>query len=77
MWRATTKRNVIDRLEVEAAFAMCAQLVSAYLRRLASDAPCALVGLTESEIDQWMQEAIRRPLESVKLDPAFFEPKKR
>jgi hypothetical protein len=64
-----TRRGVIDRSEVEAEFARVARMVRAHILRLASDAPCALSGRSEAEVDVWMQEAIRRPLEHVKACP--------
>jgi hypothetical protein len=73
---AATRRSMIPRGEVERAFALAGAMIKAHILRLAADAPCALAGQTEAEIDRWMQEAIRRPIEDIKLDPNLFEPRK-
>lgn len=73
---AATRRNMIPRGEVERAFALAGSMIKAHILRLAADAPCALVGRSATEIDEWMQEAIRRPIEDIKLDRNLFEPRK-
>jgi hypothetical protein len=73
---AATQRNMLPRGEVEAAFAHAGGVIKAHILRLANDAPWALVGKTEAEIDEWMQAAIRRPIGDIKLPPDFFEPRK-
>jgi hypothetical protein len=73
---AATKRDMVPRGQVERAFDMAGQMVKNHILRLAADAPCALVGKSEAEVDAWMQEAIRRPLEVMKLDPNLFKPGK-
>jgi hypothetical protein len=35
-----------------------------------------LAGQSEAEIDKWMQEAIRRSIADIKLDPNFLKPRK-
>jgi hypothetical protein len=73
---AITKREVISRGEVIREFARAGSMIKAHILRLAADAPCALEGLSSAEIDQWMQAAIRRPIEDIKLDPNFLKPQK-
>jgi hypothetical protein len=73
---AATKRDMIPRGEVERAFAIAGAKIKAHILRLAADAPCCLAGRTEAEVDAWMQEAIRRPIEDIKLDPNFLKPRK-
>jgi hypothetical protein len=73
---AATKRNMIPRGDVERAFALAGSMIKAHIMRIAADAPCALAGKSEAEVDEWMQVAIRRPIEDIKLDPNLFEPGK-
>jgi hypothetical protein len=73
---AATRRDMVPRGQVERAFDMAGQMVKNHILRLAADAPCALAGKSEAEVDAWMQEAIRRPLEVMKLDPNLFKPGK-
>lgn len=73
---AITKREVISRAEVEAEFCRAGRMIRAHILRLAADAPCALEGRSAAEIDEWMQAAIRRPIEDIKLDPNFLKPRR-
>jgi hypothetical protein len=73
---AATRRDMVPRGDVERAFAMAGSMVKNHILRLAADAPCALAGKSETEVDAWMQEAIRRPIEDMKLDPNLFKPRK-
>jgi hypothetical protein len=73
---AATRRDMIPRGEVERAFAHAGAMIKAHILRLAADAPCSLEGCSSAEIDKWMQEAIRRPIEDIKLDPDLFKPRK-
>jgi hypothetical protein len=73
---AATRRDMVPRGQVERAFDVAGQMVKNHILRLAADAPCALAGKSEAEVDAWMKEAIRRPLEVMKLDPNLFKPGK-
>ena len=49
---AITKRNVIDRVEVENEFARLGSLMRGSMLKLLADPPCALVGLDSPSIER-------------------------
>jgi hypothetical protein len=70
-----TRRGLIPRVEVEAAFSTVANLVKARLRRLVNDAPSVLLGLNEHEIHQTLGEQIELALNEIAMEKDFYKPR--